>query len=131
MKKADDLMSLYIRKKYASHEGYVLCCSCEKRFHWKVMDCGHFISRRHLSTRYVEENAHPEDKYCNRFNHDHHIGYTQFMIKTYGNDMIEWLKKESKRTLSQSEKRAIIEDAIEYYGNKIKESGYEMQDFKL
>lgn len=118
--KADKLMSIYIRMKYADEHGWVKCSSCGRLFHWRDVDCGHFISRRHFATRYVEENAHPECHGCNRFNGDHLIGYTEFMIDTYGREKIAELKKESRRVLSATEKRAVIEDAIVHYSEGVK-----------
>ena len=118
--KADDAMSPYIRQKYADEFGYCECVSCKRKFHWKDMDCGHFISRRHFATRYVEENCHPECISCNRFSSDHMIGYTEFFIDTYGRDKIYELREESRRLLSPTEKRTILEFAIEYFTEGLK-----------
>lgn len=119
--KADALMSEYIRRKHADEHGYVTCVSCGRSFRWQDVDNGHFISRRHFATRYIEENCHPECKGCNRFNHDHLIGYTQSMIDLYGKDGIKWLQEESRKLLSPSQKRQLVTEAIEYYGGKLEE----------
>ena len=119
--KADKIMSQYIRRKYLTHEGYLKCVSCGQVKAFEVFDCGHFIKRDKFATRYVEENCHPECKGCNGFDIDHLIGYTEFMIDTYGRDKIAELKKESKRILSPSEKRTIVENALEYYTKKLDE----------
>jgi hypothetical protein len=112
--KADKAMSQYIRQKY-SVDGYVKCVSCGVIVFWQNSDCGHFISRRHFATRYVEENCHPECIACNRFSPDHMIGYTEYFIDTYGREKIDELRLLSKKTLSPSEKRAIVEKALDYY----------------
>ena len=112
--KADTAMSQYIRQKFAVDE-YCDCVSCGRSFHWREMDAGHFISRKHFATRYVEENCHPECRSCNRFSADHMIGYTEYFIDTYGREKILELKTESRRVLSPSEKRQIVEYAYEYY----------------
>ena len=119
--KADSLMSEYIRRKYADEHGYVTCVSCGRSFRWQEVDCGHFVSRRHLATRYVEENAHPECKGCNRFSTDHLIGYTTYIIDLYGREKIAELKKESRKVLSPSEKRKTVEEAYQYYLNALTE----------
>lgn len=114
--KADSAMSIYIRQKHADQSGYVKCVSCGRVFHWKEMDCGHFIPKsRGASIRYVEENCHPECQGCNRFDEGHLIEYTRYMIEMYGNDKIDELKKEARKTLKPSEKRALCEEAIAYY----------------
>lgn len=119
--KADILQSEYIRRKAADEHGYVSCISCGRIFRWQETDNGHFISRRYFNTRYVEENCHAECRYCNRFNHDHLIGYTQSMIDLYGKDGIKWLQEESRKVLSPTEKRKVVQQAIEYYSQKLEE----------
>lgn len=114
--KADAAMSVYIRQKHADPFGYVKCVSCGRVFHWKEMDCGHFIPKsRGAAIRYVEENGHPECQGCNRFDEGHLIEYTRYMIEMYGNDKIDELKQEARKTLKPSEKRALCEEAIAYY----------------
>jgi 5-methylcytosine-specific restriction endonuclease McrA len=114
--KADKAMSLYIRQKFAGWNGYTACVSCGRVFHWKDVDCGHYVPKsRGAAVRYVEENVHPECHDCNRFNEGHLIGYTLYMVDMYGRDKIDELKKEARKTLKPSEKRAICEEAIEYY----------------
>lgn len=119
--KADAAMSIYIRMKYADEHGYAKCCSCGRIFRWQDMDCGHFIPKsRGASIRWVEENCHPECRGCNRFDHGHLIGYTEYMIDMYGRDKIAELKKLAKETLSASQKRQLAEEAYEYYTNAIR-----------
>jgi hypothetical protein len=119
--KADKLMSLYIRQKYASN-GMVKCVSCGKLIHWKDSDCGHFVPKsRGAAVRYVEENVHPECQSCNRFDEGHLIDYTRFMIDFYGHEKIDELKSEARKTLSPTQKRELVEEAIEYYGTRLKE----------
>jgi 5-methylcytosine-specific restriction endonuclease McrA len=119
--KADKLMSLYIRQKYA-YNGMVKCVSCGKLMPWKESDCGHFVPKsRGAAVRYVEENVHPECQSCNRFDEGHLIDYTRFMIYLYGHEKIDELKSEARKTLSPTQKRKLVEEAIEYYGARLKE----------
>jgi len=118
---ADKAMSLYIRQKYAK-DGMVTCVSCGKVLHWKEADCGHFVPKsRGASIRYVEENCHPECPSCNRFDDGHLAGYTLFMIDTYGRDKIEELRAEARKTLSQTVKRRLAEEAKAYYTQALKQ----------
>ena len=118
--KADAAMSVYIRMKYADENGYVKCVSCGRSFHWKDVDCGHFISRGKVSTRWVEENAHPECPHDNRFNHTHLIGYTLYMVDMYGRDKIEELEQLARQVLSPTQKRKLAEEAFLYYSGLVK-----------
>jgi len=61
----DQLFSRYIRQKYADRGGYVECAFCGTANHWKEMECGHYMKRRHLGTRYDERNAAPMCPDCN------------------------------------------------------------------
>ena len=57
VKKLDAIFSQYIRLKDADHNGNVTCFTCGKVEHYKKgMQCGHFQSRKHLATRFDEEN---------------------------------------------------------------------------
>ena len=119
--KADNAMSLYIRQKFAI-DGYCKCVSCGRSFHWREMDCGHFIPKsRGAGIRWVEENVAPECPGCNRFDESHLIGYYEWMIEMYGKDKITELRIEARKTLSQSQKRNLAEEAISYYTIKLKE----------
>lgn len=66
-KRADTLMSLYVRLHYADSEGMVHCYTCPKILHWKEIQNGHFVSRQHNSTRYWVENCRPQCIGCNVF----------------------------------------------------------------
>jgi 5-methylcytosine-specific restriction endonuclease McrA len=119
--KADKAMSQYIRQKYAK-DGMVTCVSCGKVMPWKEADCGHFVPKsRGASIRYVEENCHPECQVCNRFDDGHLAGYTLFMIDTYGREKIEELRTEARKTLSQTAKRKMAEEAFIYYTQALKD----------
>lgn len=82
-KKADKIFSEYIRRKYATSDGYVRCVSCCKMEHWKNMNAGHWLSRRFAATRYSEDNCFPQCIYCNRFLEGSKAGYAEYMYAHY------------------------------------------------
>ena len=67
IKKLDKVFSEYIRRRTADQKGYVECFTCGKRDHWKKMQCGHFQSRKHYSTRWNEDNCQVQCVGCNMF----------------------------------------------------------------
>ena len=67
VKKLDKVFSEYIRRRNADNKGYVECFTCGKRDHWKKMQCGHFQSRKHYSTRWNEDNCQVQCVGCNMF----------------------------------------------------------------
>lgn len=66
-KELDTIFSLYVRQKDADKNGFVRCYTCGLRKHWKELHCGHFVSRSHLATRFIEDNARPQCAGCNVF----------------------------------------------------------------
>tara|TARA_Y100001937_G_C7024672_1_gene287139 strand:+ start:384 stop:776 length:393 start_codon:yes stop_codon:yes gene_type:complete len=67
IKKLDKVFSEYIRRRTADQKGYVECFTCGKKDHWKKMQCGHFQSRKHYSTRWNEDNCQVQCVGCNMF----------------------------------------------------------------
>lgn len=65
--KLDAVFSEYIRLSHADEYGIVKCVTCGKYDHWKRMDCGHFIPRTHLATRFNEVNCAPQCPECNQW----------------------------------------------------------------
>jgi len=61
----DYVFSQYIRIKYANKDGIVRCFTSGKDFHWQQIQCGHFISRKNLSTRWLEANCRPQSEHDN------------------------------------------------------------------
>jgi len=66
-KSFDTIFSQYIRLKYANKSGFVKCYTCSTIKHWKEMQCGHWIPRNILSSRFSEENCRPQCVGCNMF----------------------------------------------------------------
>jgi NinG protein len=65
----DGIFSKYIRLKYADKDGLCECYTCGKKKKWQEMQCGHYLSRRHMFLRWDERNARPQDEYCNTYKH--------------------------------------------------------------
>ena len=67
MQDLDHVFSKYIRLKYADDKGMVECFTSGKKFHWGKIQCGHFIPRSNLGTRWLEANCRPQSEYDNCF----------------------------------------------------------------
>lgn len=61
----DILFSQLVRLKEADEHGMVKCFTCDDVKHWKQMQCGHFIPRANMPTRFSEKNCRPQCKNCN------------------------------------------------------------------
>ena len=64
VKKLDSIFSKYIRLKH-SKNGICTCYTCGRKYEVKKIHAGHFMSRRHYSTRWDEENVRPQCYGCN------------------------------------------------------------------
>ena len=59
-KELDKWFSLYIRLRGVDDNGNNQCCTCGTIDNWKKLQCGHFVSRKHLATRFHEMNCFPQ-----------------------------------------------------------------------
>ena len=108
----DRWFSIYIRLRDSDANGYGRCISCGKLVHWKEADCGHFINRQHMNTRYDEQNCNLQCRSCNRFDEGNNEGYRRGLIAKYGEEVVNhlYLKKHIFRKYSVFELKAIADD---------------------
>jgi Bacteriophage Lambda NinG protein len=92
IKKLDTVFSRYVRMSAADNCGTVECVTCGKPMHWKEAHAGHFISRRHMSVRWVEKNVHPQCCGCNTFKGGALDEYSAFIIRKYGMKVFDDLR---------------------------------------
>ena len=96
----DKAFSLYVRLRDCMPNGFFRCISCGQVKPYGQADCGHYHSRRHMATRWDEDNAHAECRACNRFKADHMIGYRENLIRKIGQqrfDKLEWKHNQSRK----------------------------------
>ena len=65
----DREFSFYIRLRDADKYGYTHCFTSGKRLHYLKLDCGHYISRMHMATRWDADNCRPQSKQDNQMLH--------------------------------------------------------------
>lgn len=61
----DILFSQQVRLTYADEHGMVACFTCGVIKHYKQMQCGHYIPRAHMPTRFSLKNTRPQCRECN------------------------------------------------------------------
>ena len=100
VRKLDKVFSLFIRLRDSASYNYQYfrCISCGQIKPFEQMDCGHFISRTHQATRFDEENAHGECRFCNRFSADHIIAYQRNLEAKIGKDRVDMLLARGRMT---------------------------------
>ena len=82
--KLDTIFSVYIRLRDTQANGTFLCISCGRMLPYSQADCGHYINRKHMSTRFSEINCNAQCRSCNRFDEGNIQGYRRGLITKYG-----------------------------------------------
>lgn len=101
--KLDRVFALYIRLRDAMPNGMFRCISCGQIKPFEQSDCGHFHSRRHMATRFDEQNCNAECHYCNRFSADHLIAYQANLIRKIGQGRFDLLLVKARSTKKWSD----------------------------
>jgi hypothetical protein len=108
------LLQKLVRMKAADENGYCRCVTCNKSYHWKQMQGGHFIERGRIPTKIVEENIHPQCEYCNQWGMKKAsvvLIYREYMVDTYGSDFVDELIIQSNTVAKHS--RGYLEQCID------------------
>lgn len=116
IKKLDKVFSAYIRLRDVMPNGYFVCISCGKIKHISEGDCGHFYSRRHMATKFDEDNCHCECRGCNRADADHLHGYTENLVRKIGQARVDALKWKHNQFKSFSDYE--LQMMYDYYKKK-------------
>lgn len=93
--KLDTVFSQYIRRKDAIDE-IATCVTCGKKDHWKKLQNGHFMSRRHYSTRWDENNVGVQCYGCNITNQGMQYAFSKYLTK-FDNNLPDNLLIKSKQ----------------------------------
>lgn len=117
--KLDRVFSEFIRLRDADANGIVRCISCGGFHHWKNADCGHYINRKHLSTRWHEKNCNAQCRACNRFDEGNMLGYTRGLQKKYGSAILNELEVMKHQVSKMSDFEGAL--LIKHYTEKVKE----------
>lgn len=119
VKKADAIFSQYIRKRYADNNGIAECFTCGKKDHWKSLQCGHFMSRKHYSTRWDEKNCQVQCAGCNVFRWGEQFKFGRNLDIKLGKGTADSLEQKSRQVLKYNNIELI--ELIEHYKKKVAE----------
>jgi hypothetical protein len=120
-KELDKWFSLYIRIKSCDDNGMVICYTSKRKYHYKNIHAGHFISRRHLSTRWDEQNVKPQSAADNLFGQGEQYKFGMYLDNEYGVGTAEELQLKARQPFKMM--RIDYVEKISYYKdlvNKIK-----------
>lgn len=109
--KLDKVFSQYIRLRDMIPGTTIFrCISCGMIKPINQADCGHYINRQHMSTRYSEVNCNAQCRSCNRFDEGNIQGYRRGLVLKYGEARVCLLEstKYEMRKYSEFEYKALI-----------------------
>lgn len=115
-KELDKIFSEYIRKSSSNKSGRSRCYTCDKEADWRQLQCGHFISRSYLSTRFDEDNCRSQCVGCNIFGGGKPVEFARKLEKE-NKGIVQKLYKKAQEIVRYFP----YEEKIEYYKQKIKE----------
>ncbi len=107
-KSADQWFSVYVRLRDSDHAGYCECVTCGKSHHWKQIHCGHFMSRRHTSTRWHPENAHAQCCACNTYGAGLQYRHGLSIDQRHGDGTAERLETIANQSLKLSKEEVMV-----------------------
>lgn len=106
--KIDKALSQYIRESNAEN-GYCICASCGNPYPVKGIQCGHYQSRRYLSTRFSIKNCAPQCARCNCWGAKELSGIPgesealgRWLDRKWGEGTADLMKAESRKTVKFS-----------------------------
>jgi hypothetical protein len=110
--KLDNIFSQYIRLRYSKNE-IATCVTCGKQDHWKKLQAGHFVSRKHYATRWDEDNVQVQCSGCNVFRYGEQYLFSKYL----GVDLSEELLMKSRKIQKFTDSELL--DMIELYNEKV------------
>ena len=116
--KMDRVFSQYIRLRDMLPGNVFQCISCGRIKPMSQADCGHYINRQHMSTRFSEVNCNAQCRSCNRFDEGNMSGYRAGLVRKHGETKVLLLEsqKHEVRKFSDFE----YEMLISHYKTEIK-----------
>ena len=114
VKNLDKVFSEYIRRRYAKN-GIAECVTCGKKDHWKNLQAGHFMSRKHYATRWDEDNVEVQCMACNVYRY----GEQYLFAKHLGEKKADELLAKSRTMVKIKDWE--LQDMIEIYKKKLLE----------
>jgi len=118
-----EVFSKYIRMrdclKTTGCSSFGLCITCEKRYHIKMLQAGHFIPGRHNANLFSEKGCHAQCYNCNINLKGSTLEYRRKIIELYGEGWDEVLEERARQTVKYSVKD--LEEKKAEYQTLIKE----------
>jgi len=120
--KAKDIFHKFIRLRDTNEGSWFICCSCNHSFMVRghKLHAGHYYSAGHNGAiEFDERNVNGQCDRCNTHLHSNALEYQKFMLKKYGQSVLDEL--EQKRNLPFKPDRFYFILIIIEYSAKVKQ----------
>lgn len=114
VKKLDTVFSQYVRLSNSNSRGFCKCITCGREYHWKKIQAGHFMSRKHMSTRWQLNNVKPQCYGCNCMQQGRQFEFSKQLGKKISNEMYEKSRVITKFTIDE------LQEMISHYSEQVK-----------
>ena len=118
-KEMDAIFSTYVRLRDLTLNGEAVCVTCNIAKPYKQMQNGHFMSRRHMSTRFEEMNTAVQCMGCNMYNQGMQYEMSKYLDKKYGEGTAEDMQILSRQIKKIG--RIDYDYLIDLYKEKVKQ----------
>lgn len=115
--KLDRVFSRWVRLKDADVNGNVRCVVCGSLWDWKHIQNGHYISRSHMSTRFLEDNCYPQCSICNSQHEHFQQPFKEALERIGGISLVAYLELMGKKTAKFSAND--LREKIQYYEQEL------------
>jgi NinG protein len=107
----DIIFSKLIRLKDADENGLVQCFTCPTIRPWTQMQCGHFVKRGNMATRFSEKNCRPQCKECNEHKDGNEKVFAE-RLEAEEKGLVEMLREQGREVedYSRDELKLLIQD---------------------
>jgi len=123
-RKVWDVFSKYIRTRDCLRttgcKDWGLCITCDKRYHFKLLQAGHFIAGRHNAGLFAEKGVHAQCYNCNINLKGNTLEYRRRIVKLYGEEADVELEEEAHQTKSFTVDE--LQSLLEHYQKEVKAS---------
>lgn len=100
-KKANDLLSEYVRRKGADPDGFNECVCCGVKKHWKKLQAAHLVPGRRLGILFDIRGIYPNCYGCNIMKKGNYREYDAYLDNKFGREyrinLVEELRQNSKK----------------------------------
>jgi hypothetical protein len=117
----DEVFSKFIRHRDANKDGNIKCCTCPKILPIAKMQCGHFVNRDKLATRWSEINCASQCWGCNSkaLGNGRKDEHSLYIINKYGLEALHQVLLEGKKITKLS--TADLQDMAAKYKELLKQ----------